>query len=616
MPEDMRMNSVNQKFSEDPKARVAGEIVDEKTMPQEMVHLEINGIAVEVPKGTTILDAAKQVAVDIPTLCYHPDLDAWASCGICVVRNGNSPKLLRACCTEAAEGMQITTHDPDIIEVRKTVVEMILSTHPQDCLQCPRSGNCELQSIAADFGIREIPFERQRIHHHDKDKSTGTIVLEPDKCIKCGRCTNMCQKMQNVWALEFIGRGEEMFIAPAADVALDDSPCIKCGQCSAHCPVGAIYENDQTEEVWQALRDPEKFTAVQVAPAVRVALGESFGLEPGALTTGKIYAVLRRLGFDAIFDTNFSADLTIMEEATEFVKRFTQGGTLPLITSCCPSWTDWMEKYATDFIDNFSTAKSPQQMMGVMAKTYFAEKQGVDPAKMHVTSIMPCTAKKYEITRSEEMHASGHQDVDVVITTRELARMIKIAGIDFDTLPEEMPDSILGEYSGAGTLFGTTGGVMEAALRTAYHMITGEDLKDVNFYDVRGLEGVKEAEVDIAGNKIAIAVTHQMGNVESVINKIREDREAGRPARWQFIEVMACRGGCIGGGGQPTLATDAVREGRMAGLYEDDRDHEIRCSYQNPEIIRIYDEFLGEPNSKKAHELLHTHYSEKSLYNA
>lgn len=581
---------------------------------KKMIHLEINGIAVEVPEGTTILEAARNVAIKIPTLCHHPDIKAWAACGICVVRNGNSPKLLRACCTEVAEGMRITTHDPDIVQIRKTVVELILSTHPNDCLRCPRSGNCELQRVAADFGIREVPFPRPAIEHIERDTSTPSIVLEPDKCIKCGRCAIVCQEMQNVWALEFIGRGEKMKIAPAADVPLNDSPCIKCGQCSAHCPVGAIYEKDETAQAWNALRDPKRFTVVQIAPAVRVALGEAFGMKPGELTTGKIYTALRRLGFEAVFDTNFAADLTIMEEGTEFVQRFTQGGELPLITSCCPSWTDWMEKYATDFIPNFSTAKSPQQMLGVMAKTYFAEKMGIDPASMYVVSIMPCTAKKYEITRSDEMHASGYQDVDVVLTTRELARMIKIAGLDFNTLPESEADSILGEYTGAGTLFGASGGVMEAALRSAYYLITKEELADVNFTQVRGLEGVKEATIDIKGTKVSIAVAHQMGNVEQVLDAIREDRAAGRPPRWQFIEVMACRGGCIGGGGQPTLATDEIRKMRMEGLYKDDREKAIRCSHQNPQIEKIYKEFLGAPCSEKSHHLLHTHYTAKPIY--
>ncbi|MEG2725477.1 MAG: NADH-dependent [FeFe] hydrogenase, group A6 [Kiritimatiellia bacterium] len=580
-----------------------------------MIHLEINGIAVEVPAGTTILDAAKKVAVRIPTLCHHPDVKAWAACGICVVRNANSPKLLRACCTEVSEGMKITTHDPDIVRIRRSVVELILSTHPNDCLRCPRSGNCELQRISAEFGIREVPFPRPAIEHIERDESTPSIILDPNKCIKCGRCAIVCQEMQNVWALEFIGRGEKMKIAPAADVKLNDSPCIKCGQCSAHCPVGAIYEKDETAKVWDAIKKPEGFTVVQIAPAVRVALGEAFGMKPGELTTGKIYTALRRLGFKAVFDTNFSADLTIMEEGSEFVQRFTQGGTLPLITSCCPSWTDWMEKYAADFIPNFSTAKSPQQMLGVMAKTYFAQKMGIDPATMTVVSIMPCTAKKYEITRSDEMNASGHQDVDVVLTTRELARMIRIAGVDFLALPESEPDNMLAEYSGAGTLFGASGGVMEAALRTAYYLVTKEELKDVNFETVRGLKGVKEAIVDIKGTKVSIAVAHQMGNVAQVLDAIREDRKAGRPPRWQFIEVMACRGGCVGGGGQPTLATDEVRKARMEGLYKDDRESNYRCSHQNPQIKKLYEEFLGKPCGEKAHHLLHTSYAARPVYN-
>ena len=579
-----------------------------------LVHLEINGIAVEVPAGTTILEAARKVGVRIPTLCHHPDIKAWAACGICVVRNATSPKLLRACCTEVAEGMRIITHDPELVKIRKSVVQLILTAHPNDCLRCPRSGNCELQRITIEFGIRDVPFPRPALERIPKDTSTPSIILDPDKCIKCGRCAIVCQEMQNVWALEFIGRGERMKIAPAADVTLNDSPCIKCGQCSAHCPVGAIYERDETDKVWDLLRKTDGFPVVQIAPAVRVAIGESFGMKPGEVSTGKIYTALRRLGFKAVFDTNFSADLTIMEEGTEFVSRFTNGGPLPLITSCCPAWTDWMEKYAADFIPNFSTAKSPQQMLGVMAKTYFAEKMGLDPAKISVTSIMPCTAKKYEITRSDEMMASGYQDVDVVLTTRELARIIRIAGIDFANLPESEPDSILAEYSGAGTLFGTTGGVMEAALRTAYHLITKEELAQVDFTAVRGLEGVKEAVIDIKGTKVSIAVAHQMGNVERVLDAIREDRKAGRPPRWQFIEVMACRGGCIGGGGQPTLATDEVRKARMEGLYKDDRDHAIRCSHQNPQIKRIYEDFLGAPCSEKAHHLLHTSYKTMPVY--
>ena len=579
-----------------------------------MVKLEINNISVEVPAGTTILDAAKSVQIKIPTLCYHPDLRPWAACGICVVRNEGSAKLLRACCTEVAPGMKIKTHDADIVRTRRTVLELMLSNHPNDCLQCLRSGNCELQKLASDFGIREIPFPNG-VPSIPVDRSTPSIVLNPEKCIKCGRCAIVCQEMQNVWALEFIGRGENTRLAPAADVCLNDSPCIKCGQCSAHCPVGAIYEHDHTRAVWDALCDADKFCVAQIAPAVRVAIGEAFGKEPGEVMTGQTYAALRRLGFNAVFDTNFSADLTIMEEGSEFIERFSKGGELPLITSCCPAWTDWMEKYASDFLDNFSSAKSPQQMLGVMAKTYYAERMGIDPAKIVMVSIMPCTAKKYEITRSENMYSSGYQDIDVVLTTRELSRMLKSSGIDFANLKEEEPDNIMGEYTGAGTIFGVTGGVMEAALRTAYCLITGEDQPpSIEFTAVRGMEGVKSAEIDIKGTKVNIAVAHQMGNIEQVLNAVREDRRNGVKPRWDFIEVMACRGGCISGGGQPLGATDEVRGKRIAGIYRDDEKCVLRMSHQNPQVLKAYDEFLGKPLSEKAHKLLHNHYHAKRVY--
>ena len=591
----------------------------------EMITLEINGQSVDVPKGSSILAAAKAACIKIPTLCDHPDLKPGASCGICVVRQlvpsrtepGKwvpSPKLLRACCTEATAGMKILTHDPDIVQVRKTVLELILANHPSDCLQCPRSGSCELQDLAADFGIRDIPFPKE-VLHRDLDKSTPSLILNPDKCIKCGRCAEVCQEMQNVWALEFIGRGEKTVMAPAAGVKLAESPCIKCGQCSAHCPVGAIYENDETAKVWAALRDPSKTCLVQIAPAVRVALGEAFGLKPGELTTGKIYAALRMLGFAKVFDTNFSADVTIMEEGTEFIKRFTTGGKLPLITSCCPAWTDWMEKYAPDFTENFSSAKSPQQMLSALAKTYWAEKNGLTCDKVHVTSIMPCTAKKFEIARDDHMNSTGCQDTDVVLTTRELARMIKAAGIDFLNLPEEKADDLLGAYTGAGTIFGVTGGVMEAALRTAYCLITKEATPpSIEFNDVRGMDGVKSATIDIKGTKVNIAVAHQMGNVEKVLDQVREDLRNGVKPRYDFIEVMACRGGCIGGGGQPCLATDEVRAARTAGLYTDDEKSVIRMSHLNPEVQALYKDYLGEPGSEKAEHLLHTDYHKRDVY--
>ncbi len=578
-----------------------------------MIELEINGIPVSVEPGTTILNAAKSVGVKIPTLCYHSDLEPWAACGICVVKVEGSPKMLRACATAAGPGMKVITHDPEIVKVRRTVLELTLSTHPNDCLHCGRNGNCELQTLSEEFGIRDVPYEA-RLRDLPIDKSTGSIVLNPEKCISCGRCTQVCQNMQNVWALEFIGRGDDTRMAPAADVSLNESPCIKCGQCSAHCPVGAIYENDQTRDVWNAIEENKKHCVVQIAPAVRVAIGEAFDMDPGELMTGQLYAALRRLGFDAIFDTNFSADLTIIEEGNEFVKRFTEGGVLPQITSCCPAWTDYMEKYATDFIPNFSSAKSPMQMLGAMAKTYYAEQSKIEAKDMFVVSVMPCTAKKFEVGRCESMGASGFQDVDVSITTRELARMIKQAGIDFKSLPEEEADSLLGEYSGAGTIFGVTGGVMEAALRTAYFLITKEDLEDVNFMDVRGMKGVKAAEIDIKGTKVRVAVAHQMGHVEALLDLIRDAKERGEETPFHFIEVMACRGGCIGGGGQPHGATDEIRAKRTAGIYTDDEKSVQRCSHHNPMITKIYKDFLGEPMSHKAHELLHTAYKERAVY--
>ncbi|GBR74566.1 Fe-hydrogenase HydA [Candidatus Termititenax aidoneus] len=578
------------------------------------VNLKINGNPLTVEQGTTILVAAKKVGVRIPTLCYHPDLTAWAACGICIVKAENSPKTFRACATPVEEGMSIITHDPEIVEIRRTVLELILSNHPNDCLQCPRSGNCELQTIAAEFGLRESPYQKV-LRGLPADHSSPSVVLNPEKCILCGRCVHVCQEMQNVWALEFIGRGHKVRIAPAADVSLNDSPCIKCGQCSAHCPVGAIYENDETGKVWAALGDKEKYPVVQIAPAVRVAVGEAFGYKSGELLTGKLYSALRRLGFRAVFDTNFTADLTIMEEGSEFVKLFKdEPDKLPLVTSCCPAWVDYLEKYYPDLIPHFSTAKSPQAMLGALAKTYYAEKNKIAPKNIFMVSIMPCTAKKYEISRSTEMCASGQQDINVSLTTRELVRMIKAAGIDFNNLPDDKADSILGEYTGAGTIFGVTGGVLEAALRTGYHLLTGEELDNVEFQDVRGLGGVKEAAVNIKGTTVNVAVAHGVANVQQVLDKVKAAKVAGQPSPYHFIEVMACRGGCVSGGGQPYGATDEVRRLRTAGIYQDDRLAAKRCSHQNPEIQKLYKDFLNQPLSEKSHHLLHTKYQARPLY--
>lgn len=580
------------------------------------VQANINGTPVEVPAGTSILDAARAAGICIPTLCKHPDLKPTAACGLCIVKVAGEARMPRACATALREGMNITTHDGELTQIRRTVLELILSTHPNSCLTCGRNGCCELQTLAGQFGIRQDRLP-QFVRNVPPDHSNGSIIIDFSKCINCGRCVQVCQDVQNVWALSMLNRGIHTRMAPAGDISLAESPCIKCGQCAAHCPTGAIIENDESGTVWQALRDPERFCSVQIAPSVRVALGEEFGYPPGTNLTRKIYAILRRIGFKAIFDTNFSADLTIMEEASEFVERFAHGkGSLPLITSCCPAWTDYMEKNHQDLIDNFSTAKSPQQMLGVIAKTYYSEKMGIDPARHYQVSIMPCTAKKYELERTHEMFASGHQDVDVTLTTRELARLIKQSGLMLSDMPDEDADSLLGEYSGAGTIFGATGGVMEAALRTGYFFVTGENMPAdaINIMPVRGLEGVKEAEIDIQGTRIRVAVAHGMANVDTVLERVRQAREAGDPPPYHFIEVMACPGGCIGGGGQPYGISNEVRQLRIQGLYQDDQDCARRCSHDNPAIQTLYKEFLGSPLSEKAEHLLHTRYKPRKTY--
>ena len=577
--------------------------------------VKINGIAVDVTKGMTILQVATKAGVKIPTLCYHDDLVPFGSCGLCIVKQEGSAKIVRACAAPVHEGLSVITHDPELFEVRKTILELILSTHPSSCLTCIRNGECELQDLAAEFGIREQPYE-VRLNQRPKDTSSDSIVLEPEKCIKCGRCVQVCQDLQGVFALEFIGRGDMTEMAPAAMMQLEDSPCVRCGQCVVHCPVGAIYEKDQIAEYMDAMNDPEKQIVVQIAPSIRVGLSESFGLPAGTVTTKKIYTALRRLGAVAVHDTNFGADLTIMEEANELVSRITTGGALPQMTSCCPSWVDYVQKYYPDLMDYVSSAKSPMQMVGAVEKTYYAEKMGIDPATMYTVAIMPCTAKKYETIRDEAMYSSGFQDVDLVLTTREFARLIKQMGIDFLALEEEEADSPIGEYSGAGTIFGATGGVMEAAIRTAYNVVTTKDLDSVDVEVVRGLDEVKVGEVDFDGTPVRVAVIHGLSHVKEVMDEIRAAKAKGEQAPYEFIEVMACRGGCIAGGGQPYGATDILRKERAAGLYKDDKNAVVRCSHQNESIKKLYDEFLDKPLSEKAHHLLHTTYQEIPVYKA
>ena len=586
-----------------------------------MVKVKINNFEIEVPEGTSILEAARKAQISIPTLCKHPDVDPSAGCGMCIVKVGG--RILRSCCTPVAEGMEIVTSDEELKEIRKTVLKLILSNHPNDCLNCSRSGQCELQDLASDMGIDQNEIIKM-VSQEPKDDTSEAIVLDPAKCIVCGRCVNICQNVQNVWALSYLNRGFVTKITGANDTKLADSPCIRCGQCAAHCPTGAITDYDNTQKVFDLLNNKENVTVVQIAPAVRVALGEEFGYEFGANLTGKIYAALRRLEFSKVFDTNFGADLTIIEEASEFVRRFTENNHLPMFTSCCPAWVDYMEKYYPENLDHLSSCKSPHQMVGAIAKTYWAEKAGIDPAKIKVVSVMPCTAKKWEIQRDETMSSSGYKDVDEVITTRELAKMIKMEGINFKNLPEEQADNPLGEYSGAATIFGVTGGVMTAALRTAYFYITGEELGELNFKGIEGLDAVKVAEVDVKGTKVRIAVVNGVGHVEPVMEAINKAKAEGSELPYHFVEVMACPGGCIAGGGQPRVMganfdkpwgiNDEIRKLRSKGLNTEDLEAQNRLSHKNESIKKLYNEYLGKAGGEKSHHLLHTKYHKRNLY--
>lgn len=586
-----------------------------------MVKLKIDNIEVEVAPDTSILDAARTVQINIPTLCKHPDVDPSAGCGMCIVKVGG--RIMRSCCTPVSEGMEVVTNDEELKEIRKMVLKLILSNHPNDCLNCSRSNQCELQDITAELGIDQNEIVKL-VSQEPKDDTTGAIVLDPSKCIVCGRCVNICQNVQNVWALSYLRRGFVTKITGANDTKLANSPCIKCGQCAAHCPTGAITDYDNTRRVSALLNNKENVTVVQIAPAVRVALGEEFGFDFGSNLTGKIYAALRRLGFAKVFDTNFAADLTIIEEASEFVERFTKNDNIPMFTSCCPAWVDYVEKYYPENLANLSSCKSPHQMLGAIAKTYWAGKAGVDASKVKVVSVMPCTAKKWEIGRDETMNSSGYKDVDEVITTRELAKMIKAAGIDFKHLKEEEADSPLGEYSGAATIFGVTGGVMTAALRTAYFYITGEELGTLNFEAIEGLKAVKAAEIDIKGTKVRIAVVNGVGNVGPVMDAINKAKAEGSEPPYHFIEVMACPGGCIAGGGQPRVMgsvfdkpwgiNDEIRKLRSKGLNTEDTQSENRLSHKNESIKKLYADYLGKAGGEKAHHLLHTKYRARDLY--
>lgn len=573
------------------------------------IKITVDGKVIQVPAGSTILEAARTIGIDIPTLC-HLDLhdtkmvNKAASCRICVVEVQGRRNLAPACATPVTEGMTINTHSMRVLNARKVVLELMLSDHPKDCLSCEKAGDCELQDVAAKFGIREIRFDgAESTYERDVSKA---IVRDMDKCIMCRRCETMCNEVQTVGALSAINRGFNAVVSPAFEVPLEDSVCTHCGQCVAVCPTGALCEAEHNWDIVKQLVDPDKVVVIQTAPAVRAALGEEFGMEPGTLVTGKMVAALKALGFDYVFDTDFAADLTIMEESAELIDRLTKfldgdkDVALPILTSCCPAWVNYFESQFQDLLDIPSSARSPQQMFGAIAKTYFAEKINVPREKMVVTSVMPCLAKKYEASRDEL-----GQDVDIVISTRELAGLIRQANIDFNNLEEEEFDQPLGESTGAAVIFGTTGGVIEAATRTAYEKLTGKSLEKVDFHALRGFEGVRSATVPIGDFDLNIGIAHGLGNARDLLEEIR----SGNPRNFHAIEIMACPGGCIGGGGQPYHHGNAeILKKRQAAIYAEDKNKTIRKSHENPAIIELYEKFLDYPMSPKAHKLLHTEY--------
>lgn len=575
--------------------------VEKTGMGEKLVTIFVDGKEVQVPDGITILEACKMQKIHIPTLCYMEGLSPWGGCRICVVEVEGQPNLVASCVTPVREGMRIKTSSKKVREARKTNLELLLSNHPLDCQLCDRNGSCELQELAYELGVREIRFQGER-KTYEVDQSSPAVKRDANRCILCGRCVRTCAEVQSVFAIDFAGRSFDTIISPSLGLPLGQSVCTNCGQCILSCPTGALSEVSHVEMVWEAIEDPNKFVILQTAPAIRVSVGEPFGLPPGTVSTGKMVAAFRRLGFDKVFDTNFAADLTIIEEGTEFINRFKQGGKLPLITSCSPGWIKFMEHFYPDLMENVSTCKSPQQMFGAVAKTYYAQKLGIDPKDMVVVSIMPCTAKKFECQR-DEMNSSGCQDVDYSLTTREAVRMLKEKGIDLKEMPEEDFDDPLGISTGAAAVFGATGGVMEAALRSVYEILTGKTLDRIDFYDVRGMEGVKEATVNIDGTIVNVAVAHGLGNARKLLDRVRSGE-----ANYHFIEIMACPGGCIGGGGQPIPTNLEIRMKRIEAIYEVDRKLPLRKSHENPAIKQLYEEFLGEPNGEKAHHLLHTHY--------
>ena len=579
----------------------------------ETVNLKINGMEVSVPAGSTILEAARAAGIEIPTLCYLKDVSQTGSCRMCLVEVKGGRALQAACVYPVSEGLEVYTNTPKVRDARKITLELILSNHERKCLTCVRSRNCELQTLADELGVTEISYEGIR-NEYPIDDLSPSLVRDNNKCVLCRRCVNMCKNIQTVGAIDTVNRGFKTQIACAFEKSLNAVSCVNCGQCIAVCPVGALREKDSTDEVWSALADSGKHVVVQTAPAVRAALGEEFGMEMGTPVTGKMVAALRRLGFDKVFDTDFAADLTIMEEGTELISRIKNGGKLPMITSCSPGWIKFCEHNFPDMLDNLSSCKSPHEMFGAVIKSYYADKAGIAPKDIYVVSVMPCTAKKFEAKR-EELSVNGLADVDAVITTRELAKMIKQAGIRFDKLPDEKFDVPFGEEAtGAGVIFGATGGVMEAAIRTVADILDGTSHKDVDYEAVRGLEGIKLASVEAGGRKIRAAVAHGLGNARALIEKVKSGEISV-----DFIEIMACPGGCVNGGGQPIVPSSVrmdadIRAERAKAIYSEDKSLPLRKSHDNPYIKQLYDEFLGEPCGHKSHDLLHTHYTARAKH--
>lgn len=576
------------------------------------ITIKINGMDVTAPAGSTILEAARLAHIEIPTLCYLKEINEIGACRMCVVEVKGARTLVTACVYPINEGMEVWTNTPKVLESRKKTLQLLLSNHRKECLSCVRSGNCELQQLCRDLGVTDEHKYDGEMLASEIDTSAAHMIRDNSKCILCRRCVAVCEKVQGIGVIGANERGFKTYIGSAFDMGLGETSCVSCGQCIAVCPTGALREKDYIDEVLEAVADPEKYVCVQTAPSVRAALGEEFGYPMGTDVEGKMAAALRRIGFDKVFDTDFSADLTIMEEAHEFLDRVQNGGVLPMITSCSPGWIKYCEHYFPDMTENLSSCKSPQQMFGAVLKTYYAEKMGIDPKKIVSVSIMPCTAKKFEIGRPDQS-AAGVPDVDYAMTTRELARMIKRLGIRFNELPDEGFDDPLGESTGAAVIFGATGGVMEAALRTAVETLTGEELPSPDFVDVRGTKGIKEASYNVAGMNVKVAVASGLGNARELLEKVKSGE-----ADYHFIEIMGCPGGCVNGGGQPQVSgtvrnTVDVQGIRAKVLYDNDAAKTIRKSHENPSIKKVYEEYFGEPGSHKAHEVLHTTYVKRSV---